>query len=438
MQGQPLSASSSYSAPGTTDRLGKIRAPERSKRPGGSMGLAARLQPTSGPTSMVSSPEFGPSPGISQSGFTGGGRRRRGPRAQKLIPRSSEESSELPGYRRGILEEMDDIASLLAPSVASSSRTNGDGVRVKGPRPAPQLRIAAETIHVKEKLLAAISEELGVVGSEGFDTESSASAYTDRVSIEQERALPEIMASKADISLCSSAIVEGILSPSLPDPLSLQPKPPPSILPNGVRFVATKRPRKLDDFDPLPLIPLPPSPTSLSPPLPFGNLPVTSPIPPPRHRRLAPRRMGYRLRLPGHWVREVKPFDEYMAEPARERWVHALSGGRGKGSMIGVLALLLHVVVVVIAVSGVSPATLVSWGVATAVYVSKWMPLGVEDVATGFSFVTSLLVGLLPESVSEPLMKLGAVGVRVSWETWKATFEMSIKLAGLAYKLIVS
>ncbi|KAJ3117270.1 hypothetical protein HDU96_007309 [Phlyctochytrium bullatum] len=166
-----------------TDRYGRIMAPERSTRPGGSMGLSARLQPTSGPVSLTSTPSRGvplPVPsGIAPPYRPGGRRGRRGPRNQLQLMSGGEceDHDDNTHEVRGILDEMNDVASYTAPSIAPSSRSE-----VRGPRP-PNLQtrtaVLAEDFDVKEKLLAAISEELGVLGVESAsDTQTTASSET--------------------------------------------------------------------------------------------------------------------------------------------------------------------------------------------------------------------------------------------------------------------
>ncbi|KAI8846849.1 hypothetical protein BC829DRAFT_255234 [Chytridium lagenaria] len=122
----------------------------------------------------------------------------------------------------------------LAPSMTSemSRGSNGES-RVKGPRPLSNLRVTTE-FDVKEKLLAAISEELGVVASEEvLDTESNASGAPDHISVTSgDTPAVEVTAPNyADLSLCSSAVVDGYTSPALPTPLiRSQPLPPPTTI----------------------------------------------------------------------------------------------------------------------------------------------------------------------------------------------------------------
>ncbi|KAJ3099935.1 Protein Aster-B [Phlyctochytrium planicorne] len=416
------------SSASTPDRGRKIQAPERSMRPGGSLGLAARLQPTSGPVSTASSPLRGSD---SQVGLAENPplRRRKGPRAHKLLPRPADSEERYNGGERGILDEMDDVGSYMAPSIASSSKTQDS--RVKGPRPA-NLRIRTSDMDLKEKLLTSISEELGVLGSRedaDADPPSTASLEIVAPTADPKVANSTAYTSPADLTLSSSAVVEGYISPALPEPSSVS---APSILPGGIKLVPTRRPRNLNDEDTLPLIPLPPSPTATT----KATIPI--PIPPPRQRKLSTRRLGYRLRLPGHWVKESRPLDEYMAEPARQRWLRALGGSRGPNSLVTVLWLLCHIALVSIAVMDVSFWTLLGWVGFFGGQSLQHLPHYVEICFTSLTFVISFFVGLLPPSVSDPLLKLGAVGVELSWQTWNTSVEMTTNVLAIAYKLLVT
>ncbi|KAJ3319204.1 hypothetical protein HDU76_000619 [Blyttiomyces sp. JEL0837] len=89
-----------------------------------------------------------------------------------------------------------------------------------------------------------------------------------------------------------------------------------------------------------------------------------------RHREL-PRKVGYKLRMPGHWVKIKKDDETFFADPCRTRWKQSLSQ-----NVFGVtFSLLLHLLLIGLVIWSVPPAVILSWLTTGLQLCYKWVYL---------------------------------------------------------------